>query len=78
MKQSGVKVEKSMARLSLHEKAAQKSIKSCFLYWCCHVLCILHAFEHYKANLIKHDLSRLERLFSGQFEELNHNDVSRN
>ena len=35
-----------------------------------------HAFEHHKANLIKHDLSRLKRLFSGQFEELKHKDVS--
>ena len=36
----------------------------------------LHAFEHHKVSLIKHDLSRLKRLFSGQFEELKHKDVS--
>ena len=59
-----------MVRLFLQAKAGPKSTKSCFSYCCCDVLCILHAFEHHKVNLLKHDLSRLERLFSGQFEDL--------
>ena len=64
-----------MVRLSLQVKVL--FTKSCFSYCCCDVLCILHAFEHRKANLIKHDLSRLERLFSRQFEELKHKDICR-
>ena len=67
-----------MVRLFLQVKAGPKSTKSCISYCCCDVLCILHVFQHHKANLIKHDLSRLDRLFSGQFEELKHKDVSRN
>ena len=59
-----------MVRLSLQVKAGPKSTKSCFSYCCCDVLCILHAFEHRKVNLIKHDLSRLERLFPRQIEDL--------
>ena len=78
MKQSRVKVKKSMIRLSLHVKEDCKSTKSCFSYCCCDVLCILHAFEPHKANFIKHDLCRLEQLFPGQFEELKYQDVSRN
>ena len=66
-----------MVRLSLQVKADPKSTKSCFSYCCCDVLCILHAFEHHKANLIKHDLNRLERISSGQFEKLTQKDVSR-
>ena len=58
-----------MVRLSLQVKAGPASTKSCFSC-CCYVLCVLHAFGHHKANLIKYDLGRLERLFSGQFEEL--------
>ena len=67
-----------MVRLSLQVKAGPKSTKSCFSYCCCDALCVLHAFEHHKANLIKHDLNRLERLFSGKSEELKHKDLSRN
>ena len=78
MKQSRVKVKKSMVRLSLHVKEGCKSTKSCFSYCCCNVLCILHAFEQHKASLIKHNLRRLERLFPEQFEERKHKDVSRN
>ena len=63
-----------MLRLFLQVKAGPKSTKTC----CCYVLWILHASEHWKANLIKHDFSRLGRLFSGQFEELIHKDVFRN
>ena len=66
-----------MFRLSLQVKADLKSTKCRFSYCCCDVLCILHAFEHHKANLIKHDLKRPERIFSGQFEKLKHKDVSR-
>ena len=68
----------SMVRLPLYVKAGRKSTKSCFSYCCCDVLCNLHAFEHHKANLTKHYLSRPERLFSGYFEELKHKYVSRN
>ena len=67
-----------MVRLPLQVKAGPKSTRSCFLYCCCDVLSVLHAFEHHKANLIKHDLGKLKRFFSGQFEELKHKDVSRN
>ena len=67
-----------MVRLFLQVKAGPKSTKSCFSYCYGNVLYILHSFEHHKANLIKRDISRLERLFSGQFEELKHKDVSRN
>ena len=59
-----------MVRLFLQVKTGPKSTKSCFSYCCCDVLCILHAFEHHKTNLTKYDLSRIERVFSGQFEEL--------
>ena len=79
MNQSRAKVsKKSMFRLPLLVKACSKSTRSCFSYCCCDVLCVLHASEHRKANLIKHDLDRLKRLFCGQFEELKHRDVSRN
>ena len=67
-----------MPRLPLQVKTGPKSARSSFSYYCCDVLCVLHAFEHHKANLIKHGLGRLKRLFSGQFEELKHKDVSRN
>ena len=67
-----------LVRLPLQVKAGPKSTRSCFLYCCCDVLSVLHASEHHKANLIKHDLGRLKRFFSGQFEELKHKDVSRN
>ena len=67
-----------MVRLPLQVKAGPKSARSCSSYYCCDVLCVLHAFEHHKANLIKHGLGRLKRLFFGQFEELKHKDVSRN
>ena len=67
-------MKKSMARLSLQVKAGRKSTKSCFSYCYCDVLCVLHAFEHRKANLMKHGLSRL---FSGRFEQVKHKDVSR-
>ena len=67
-----------MLRPSLQVKAGPKSTKSCFSCCCWDALCIFHAFEYRKANLIKHDLSRLEILFSGQFEELKHKDVSGN
>ena len=67
-----------MVRLLLQVKAGPKSARSCFSYCCCDVLCVLHAFEHHKANLIKHDLGRPQKLFSGQFEELKHKDVSKN
>ena len=59
-----------MDRLPLQVKAGPKSARSCFSYYCCDVLCVLHAFEHHKANLIKHDLGGLKRIFSGQLEEL--------
>ena len=67
-----------MVRLPLQVKAGPKSAKSCFSYCCCDVLWFLHAFEHRKANLIKHDFGRPQKLFSGQFEELKHKDVSKN
>ena len=63
-----------MPRLSLQVKAGPNSTKSCFSYCCCDVLCVLHAFEHHKADLIK----RLKRLFSGKFVELKDKDVFRN
>ena len=67
-----------MVSLPLQAKAGPKSTRSCFSYYCCDVLCVLHAFEPRKANLIKHDFGRFKRFFSGQFEELKHKDVSRN
>ena len=67
-----------MGRLPLQVKAGPKSARSCFSYYWFNVLCVLHAFEYHKTNLIKHDHGRLKKLFSGQFEELKHKDVSRN
>ena len=68
-------IKTASIRLSLQVKTGHKSTKSCFSFCCCDVLCILHAFEHHKVNLIKHDLSRLERLISRQFEDLKYRDV---
>ena len=56
-----------MVRLPMQVKACSKSARSCFSYYCCDALCF-RCFEHHKANLIKHDLGRVKRLFSGQFE----------
>ena len=67
-----------MVRLLLQVKAGPKPTRSCFSYCCFDVLWVLHVFEHHKANLIKHDLGRPQRLFSGQFDELKHKDPSRN
>ena len=64
-----------MVRLPLQVKAGPKSARSCSSYYCCDVLCVLHAFEHHKANLIKHYLGRLKKPFSRQFEELKHKNV---
>ena len=50
-----------MVRLSLQVKAGP-SPQNLVFDIVADILCVLHAFEHHKANLIKHDLGRLERL----------------
>ena len=50
-----------MVRLSLQVKAGP-SPQNLVFDIVADTLCVLHAFEHHKANLIKHDLGRLERL----------------
>ena len=50
-----------MVRLSLQVKSGP-SPQNLVFDIVVDILCVLHAFEHHKANLIKHDLGRLERL----------------
>ena len=59
-----------MVRLSQQVKLGPKSTKS-FFFFILLVRCSMcfTCFRHRKANLIKHDLGRLGRFFSGQFEE---------
>ena len=59
-----------MVRLSQQVKAGPKSTKYIFFHIVAVMFYVFICFGHNKANLIKHDLGRLGRLFSEQFEEL--------
>ena len=53
-------IKKGCGQIISASKSKSKSTESCFFYFSFDILRVLHEFEHHKANLIKHDLGRLD------------------